>query len=130
MPRTAWPEPPEGVPTSTTAPNRGPGTNGVKVTEAVQATPCASVAEAQFAAPVPGAKSPLGDPTVTMRSLLTVPATDAVTGTAWLPVIEPTACGPNCAWELAPASSSARTPARTTRLCPVAGNRAGAVGCE
>lgn len=82
MPRTDGDGPLAGVPTRTTAPRRNPGAAGVNVTAAVQVAPCASVADAQFAMPVPAAKSPDGEPSVRISTLVTVPAVDAVTVTA------------------------------------------------
>jgi hypothetical protein len=49
------------------------------------------------------------DPSVSTSTLLTVPATVAVTEMLWLLEIAPTGCAPNCAWAQVAASRSTMT---------------------
>jgi hypothetical protein len=53
----------------------------VNVIDSEQVAFNASVADAQFDVPVPAAKSPVGEPSDRISTLLTVPDTDAVTVT-------------------------------------------------
>ena len=77
MPRTVFT--PLTVLTSTTAPRRRPGSVGIKVTDWVHLPPTARLAEAQLDEPVATVKSPFAEPSVSTSTLLTVPATVAVT---------------------------------------------------
>ena len=110
---------PPTVPSTTTAPARNPGAEGVNVTDSVQVPCSASVAVPHVDAPVPEAKSIPVSPCVTTSTLLAVPAVVAVTVTVWATVEEPTGSGPKT-WACAPvaASSNAPSPAIQLRLRP------------